>query len=60
MAETNIEMTAEAVLGAARPATVDTGRVRIGGGMVSFDDNKVRDAIKDSGRTKIGGGMIHF
>jgi len=27
MAETKIEMTAEAVLGAARPATVDTGRI---------------------------------
>ena len=42
------------------PATADTGRVRIGGGMISFDDTKVRDEIKDAGRTKIGGGMIHF
>jgi hypothetical protein len=42
------------------PATTDTGRVRIGGGMISFDDNKVRDEIKDAGRTKIGGGMIQF
>jgi len=43
-----------------RPATADAGRVRIGGGMISFDETKVRDEIKDAGRTKIGGGMIQF
>ena len=43
-----------------RTGTEDSGRVRIGGGMISFDDTKIRDEIKDSGRTKIGGGMIQF
>jgi hypothetical protein len=44
----------------ARPQTEDSGRVRLGGGMISFDDTKVRDEIKDAGRTKLGGGMIRF
>ena len=38
----------------------DLGRVRLGGGMISFDDTKVRDEVKDAGRTKLGGGMIQF
>jgi hypothetical protein len=44
----------------ARAATADSGRVRLGGGMISFDDVKIRDEIKDAGRTKLGGGMIQF
>jgi hypothetical protein len=44
----------------ARAPTEDSGRVRLGGGMITFDDNKVRDEIKDAGRTKLGGGMIQF
>lgn len=44
----------------ARAQTEDLGRVRLGGGMISFEDTKVRDEIKDAGRTKLGGGMIQF
>ena len=44
----------------ARSGTQDSGRVRLGGGMISFDDTKVRDEIKDAGRTKLGGGMVQF
>ena len=44
----------------ARPQTKDLGRVRLGGGLISFDDTKVRDAVKDAGRTKLGGGLIQF
>ena len=43
-----------------RAQTDDSGRVRLGGGMISFDNTKVRDEIKDAGRTKLGGGMIQF
>jgi len=44
----------------ARTGTEDSGRVHLGGGMISFDDTKIRDDIKDAGRTKLGGGMIQF
>jgi len=33
--------------------TKDSGRIRIGGGMMRFD-------TKDSGRVRIGGGMMRF
>jgi hypothetical protein len=44
----------------ARAVTEDSGRIHLGGGMVSFDNTKVRDEIKDAGRTKLGGGMVSF
>lgn len=44
----------------ARPQTQDSGRVHLGGGMISFDDAKVRKEIRDAGKTKLGGGMIQF
>lgn len=47
-------------MASAHGQTEDLGRVRLGGGMISFDDAKVRDEIKDAGRTKLGGGMIQF
>ena len=40
--------------------TEDSGRVKLGGGLITFDDAKVRDEIKDAGRTKLGGGLIQF
>ena len=43
-----------------RPQTEDSGRVRLGGGLISFDNTKLRDEIKDAGRTKLGGGLIQF
>jgi hypothetical protein len=42
-------------------ATKDTGRVRIGGGAIHYDDaTQIRPETKDSGRTRIGGGAICF
>ena len=35
----------------------DSGRVRIGGGMIRF---QAPASVKDSGRVRIGGGMIRF
>jgi len=44
----------------ARAQTEDSGRVHLGGGLISFDDTKVREEVKDAGRTKLGGGLIQF
>lgn len=38
-------------------ATKDTGRVRIGGGSIHYDE---APQTKDAGRTRIGGGSICF
>lgn len=35
----------------------DSGKVRIGGGMIHF---QAAASVKDSGRVRIGGGMIRF
>jgi len=41
--------------------TKDTGRVRIGAGMIHYDDRtQTRPQTKDAGRTRIGAGMICF
>ncbi|HUN41126.1 MAG TPA: hypothetical protein VMU81_12620 [Acetobacteraceae bacterium] len=42
-------------------ATKDTGRVRIGGGTIHYDEvTQRRPETKDAGRTRIGGGTISF
>jgi hypothetical protein len=42
-------------------ATKDSGRVRIGAGMIHFSDpTPPRDATKDVGRVRLGAGMIQF
>lgn len=38
----------------------DTGRVRVGGGMLNFIPSKTLDAVKDTGRVRVGGGMLRF
>jgi len=41
--------------------TKDTGRVRIGGGTIHYDEvSPARRETKDAGRTRIGGGTIRF
>jgi hypothetical protein len=42
-------------------ATKDTGRVRIGGGSIHYDEGtQIRPETKDAGRSRIGGGSICF
>jgi hypothetical protein len=42
-------------------ATKDTGRVRIGGGSIHYDEGtETRPETKDAGRIRIGGGSICF
>ena len=42
-------------------ATKDTGRVRIGGGSIHYDEaTQTRPQTNDAGRTRIGGGSICF
>jgi hypothetical protein len=60
MVQSNDKTTVGGEVTSARAQTEDSGRVHLGGGMISFDDTKIRDEIKDAGRTKLGGGMIQF
>ena len=58
----NIKTGVAAEVKAGEPtATKDTGRVRIGGGSIHYDEvTPARPETKDTGRTRIGGGSICF
>ena len=38
----------------------DTGRVRVGGGMLRFTMGSTPDAVRDTGKVRVGGGMLRF
>ncbi len=46
----------------AKPAasTNDTGRVKVGGGMLRFAASNTTKSTRDSGRVQVGGGMVRF
>lgn len=47
---------------AAKPvaSTNDSGRVKVGGGMIRFAANVATKTTRDAGRVKVGGGMVRF
>ena len=61
MQKANVIETIEIETTTARDATKDSGRVRVGAGMIHFSDpTPARDATKDAGRVHIGAGMLRF
>jgi hypothetical protein len=40
--------------------TADSGRVKVGGGMIRFVASASAKSTKDMGRVKVGGGMVRF
>lgn len=46
--------------GTTTDAVGDTGRVRVGGGMLRFAAGATPDAVKDTGRVRVGGGMLRL
>lgn len=43
------------------PATTDSGRVKVGGGMMRFASSKiVVSKTHDAGKVHVGGGMMRF
>jgi hypothetical protein len=40
--------------------TNDSGRVKVGGGMLRFAAQNTTKSTHDAGRVKVGGGMVRF